>query len=372
MQTSATRSSITLAFMLVLSAGVVWAAPSLPIHKPPVQPINSGSGPANDPNAIQGQWFQVIASQELTVRTHEFHDNTQGDGGGSQGHLAIAGWVTNVVLVSGPQGSRIQAFDIDAVVCNDTPGTGSWQSGTNGHFEFQTATSQATGTLQQAILTADFAVMTSDPEIPVIPPYRWVSPQIVATNMDVLGWFCWTEDGDFTVPGWTFGDIEPGQSKTQRLNFVVSGAGLSPSETDLRYQAIMQSWTEGTDLFLNRSSSLKISDWINDLGVDTGEAYPTSSLASSDVSVFHNAIETTVSTPITITDIRRPVGAGTTVASVGDGGTGAQVLQAATDLAISNWVDVVTNPLPLAAPQTNFWIDTPTVEITRFYRVLQK
>ena len=50
----------------------------------------------------------------------------------------------------------------------------------------------------------------------------------------------------------------------------------------------------------------------------------------------------------------------------------AQVTGRATNLMISNWVDVVRNALPLAAPYTNVWTDTLAVETTKFYRVIQK
>jgi hypothetical protein len=60
------------------------------------------------------------------------------------------------------------------------------------------------------------------------------------------------------------------------------------------------------------------------------------------------------------------------VDSVGDAGAGVQVLQASTNLAASNWVDVATEPLPLPAPFTNRWTDAIPTPTAKVYRVIQR
>ncbi|GEM_PF-4770365 len=112
---------LVLSLLVVLSRlPPVAAAPSLSVTKPPVGPIPSYTGPTNDPNAVSGQWFRVVADSTLEYRPCEFHDNTANNGGGYMQSAAISGRVVNVVL--GP--IKIVAFDIQATIVNDTPGTG--------------------------------------------------------------------------------------------------------------------------------------------------------------------------------------------------------------------------------------------------------
>ncbi len=300
---SKTRVLASMALILFASAQT-WAAPSLPVTKPPVGPNPSHTGPVGDSHAVSGQWFRVVGSDTLTVRSHEFHDNTQGNGGGWVTTLAIVGRVTNVVFdTSIPVPTPpIIAFDIVAAVYNDLPGEGTWLNGTNSHGEMQSATSGATGTMMGVVLTADFAM--SDPTNKprnFNPPYRTPGPAIVATNMDLLGWYCWDPasglipEGGFYVPAWDFGNIAPGGGVVRTLQFVVP-EGLP--FTDPRWAIINQSQETGADVLLNRSLSLKISNWIDDMGIDTGAPYPTNPpLVASDVSVFHDVEGETPTNP---------------------------------------------------------------------------
>jgi hypothetical protein len=60
------------------------------------------------------------------------------------------------------------------------------------------------------------------------------------------------------------------------------------------------------------------------------------------------------------------------VLSVGDAGSGVQVLQWCTNLASNVWVNLATNPLPLPGPNyTNVWYDIPPGKPLKFYRVKQ-
>jgi len=286
---------------VVLTATVVMAAPSLPITKtganPAIGPAISYTGPVNDPHAVQGQWFYDPETSRTEVRTHEFHDNVPGAGGGYAGFNAIDGRAANIV-VNG-QGN-ITSFDILATITNDTPATTDWQEGTNRHDEFAYPRGQYVGTLFETKMAIEFALA----DLQLVPngfsdPYRQgFLPFIIAANEDQRAWYCYTPGsepqgqstavGNYYVPTWDFGDIARGQSVTRTLSFIVDGPGLNPG--DPRFEALMSQ----QDLLANRTTSLKISTWIDNLSVDTGIAYPTDPLRGSDASVFHNIPEPTM------------------------------------------------------------------------------
>ena len=291
---------------LCLAATAV-AAPSLDITKGPVSPVPSYTGPPMDPHAKAGQWFLNMDGTE-EVRTHEFYDNVEGFGGGFASSAAIVGIPTNVQMAAGSP--NIIGFDIVATITNDTPGEGMWRPGSNSHGERLSVDDQYEGILYDTKLTAEFAVerfsflnwfTSAGPSLDPSDPYEITDPLIVAENPDELAWYCWTPDvpnpdeyqptGDFLVPTYDFGDIEPGKSVTRTLSFTVDGGGLSPN--DPRYEVLMMD----QDIFLNRTTSLKISNWIEMLGIDDGTPYPAdtgaypAALLSSDVSVFHNVPE---------------------------------------------------------------------------------
>ncbi len=278
-----------------------WGGLSLPVTKPEVLPDISWTGPQIDPHAKHGQWFLNSRLVE-EFRTHEFYDNVPLDvvmpGLGSR---AIEGYATNIQYDAA--GANIVAFDIVATITNLTPYPYDWMDGSNSHYESLSTLNQYEGTLFDTKLTAEFSVADSTmiPPAP-IPPYRDTDPHIVALDPDQLAWYCWTPEnpepdlvpwGQYYVPVWDFGDIPRGSSATRMLSFQVDGAGLS--STDPRFQAIVTSAQTGSDLLLNRSSSLKISTWIDDLAIDPGTPYPhleeETPLRSSDVSVFHNTAD---------------------------------------------------------------------------------
>lgn len=278
------------AFAVLLVAATSLSAPSLPVLKPPLQPLPSYSGPGPDPHAVSGQWFRVIASGVITARSHQFHDNAAGHGGGASGSLAISGYVVNVV--KGPINSPISSFDILATIVNDSPSGDIWQNGTNSLGEARPISPQATGTLTRAILTANFALLDpSDQPVYEAPFASSSGNPIVAGNMDMAAWYGPTPgsgtapDGAFFVPAWDFGDLASGASSSRLLQFTVAGA---LSVTDPRYGMIMDSYLNGTDLFFSRSAALKIGSWVAGLAADNGEADPESMLFPGDVSVFHD------------------------------------------------------------------------------------
>jgi len=301
---------ITLLFTILISVIAIqisFAAPSLTITKPPVTPMPSWTGPGapldmpppGDPHAEQGQWFVDKATGTIfTNRTCEFYDNVDPYGGGYQSCTAIFGYVS-FINWGGP-GTPILAFDIVAIINNDIPAFTSWEAGDNSHSE-QRAFSESQkfeGSLLDVKLTAEFSI---DPAVP--PPASWTGPYtdrqpyIEALNHDELAWYCWTSDeanaphppGNFHVPTWDFGNIPQGRAATNILQFQIQSPGLQPA--DPRYLAIESSFTDQSDILLNRTKSLKISDWIEDLALDTCVPYPDDPNRSSDVSVFHNIPE---------------------------------------------------------------------------------
>ena len=293
----------------VIAIQVSLAAPSLRIIKPPVSPVPSWTGPGipmppiaptGDPHAELGQWFVDRGGALYTNRTHEFYDNVHPNwGGGYQSCTAIFGYVSQIVYSAGP-GTPILSFDIYATIHNDIPALSPWATGNNSHGEeltYQDMEQQKmSGPLLDVKLTAEFSVDATLPYFPPTwtPPYIDRLPYFEAVNHDQLAWFCWTDDveapqpaGNFHVPTWDFGDIAQGASKSRTMSFQISGS-LDP--TDPRYTAIEISHYTTNDILINRTTSLKISDWIEDLYVDSGAPYPEDG-RSSDVSVFHNVPE---------------------------------------------------------------------------------
>ena len=303
---------ITLLFtilILFLTVQFSFAAPSLTIIKPPVTPGISWTGPGiplpplapgGDPHAELGQWFVSRDGSAYEKRTHEFYDNVDPNfGGGYASFFAIYGYVSAVI---GGGGGPILGFDITATISNDIPALSPWLAGANSHGEQRAFISiedqKFVGALLDVKLTAEFSIDPAIPfPMPFLPPYFDPFPDYIeAVNHDQLAWYCWTAEnledlipwGDFHVPTWDFGDIAQGGSKTRVMSFQIP-PGLQPG--DPRYAVIESSFATHDDIFLNRTTSLKISEWIEDLVGDTGVPYPDNPNTSSDVSVFHNIPE---------------------------------------------------------------------------------
>lgn len=275
------------------SPAALWAGPSLPVTKPPVQPTALMTGPMIDPTALHGQWF-VDTNGTESVRTNEFYDNVLG---GSAGAGAITGYVDSITYAAGP-GTPITAFTIQATIFNDTTLEASWGPGTNSHGEsLNYQELPYVGPLVDTKLAAEFAITdTNNLPSPFQAPYRDRQPYIVAVNEHQRAWYCWNPDddnqehnpkGDYFVPTWDFGTIPVGQSSTRKLSFVVAPPGLQPVG-DSRYAAIVSSFATTNDVLVNRTLSLKISTWIDDIALDTGAQQEEPPLRLSDVSVFHN------------------------------------------------------------------------------------
>jgi hypothetical protein len=285
--------------LLLWSVCLSEGAPSLSVTKPPVQLPTLMTGPPIDPMAAQGQWFMDTNGVE-TVRTNEFYDEVAGGLGAN----AITGYVDNVVYQGGP-GTPIQGFSIQATIHNDTTTEAGWAVGSNSHGESRPRIEELpyVGPLVDVKLAAEFAIGDAS-RLPLAfnypaGPYReGESPFIEAINEDQWGWYCWSPEdpdpghqpsGGYFVPTWDFGTIPQGQSATRQLVFSVAPPGLQPA--DLRYSAIVASHATQSDVLLNRSQSLKISTWIDDVALDAGADQVEPPLRLSDVSVFHNPYE---------------------------------------------------------------------------------
>lgn len=295
------RTAIASVGAALLLAGPVLAGPSLPVTKPPLFPVPSWTGPTFDPHAVAGQWF-ADAAGNVSVRTHEFYDNVQGFGGGLTGSAAIYGVVS--ALYFNPVGG-LTGFDITARITNDDGPIGPWEEGINSHGEHVLpgiARQPYRGTLFDTKLTASFA---DDGVLGNFPgpagPYLGseLSQNIYATNYDQLGWYCWTPEnpqpdlapwGGFMVPTWDFGDIPLGASATRILSF---GLYTPVGPADPLWGLLNEAYQTKFDMLLNRTTSLKISEYFDALMFDPGTPYPVPPRHSSDVSVFHNIPEPT-------------------------------------------------------------------------------
>ncbi len=304
MKTINSRALILGVILAFASSGTLQAAPSIPITEPPGTSA-SADGPPIDPFSVAGQWFMDLTSGGEEVRSYEFHDNVGGFGGGGASYAAISGVVTSITYVAGP-GTDIISFTVLATIINDTDtADGSSLPGDNSHSETNTVTSNQHCTLFDAKLVAEFALSETG-KVPTVfsGPYRdpGLLSDIIADNEEQWAWYCWNptnvnvpdEAGDYYVPAWDFGVIPPGSSSSRTLVFTCDPPIPPPPPigppTDPRYIVIVDSEEFGADIFANRSTSLKISTWIDDLEVDTGSDYDEPVLRNSDVSVFHNII----------------------------------------------------------------------------------
>jgi hypothetical protein len=298
---NARTAAVTGVFSIVFLCAVCSAAPSLQINKGPVLPIPSYTGPTNDQDAVSGQWFVRLDNGSNVWRTHEFYDNVNPDyGGGYLSHKAIYGRIANLVF---DVNSAIIGFDIIATVSNDVPALSPWRDGTNSHSETLSTPLQHDQVLYGVKLCAEFAISDlNNLQQPWFPPYLDHSLYIIATNEDLLAWYCWTPgnqpnknpDGAYFVPAWDFGDIPPGQGATRRLSFIIDDPGTSPGEN--LHNTLIESEASSIDVLVNRTTSLKISHWIDEFSQDIPilyGVYPEFPYGGSSCSVFHNIPEPT-------------------------------------------------------------------------------
>jgi hypothetical protein len=291
---------LPIAGLLALS-GSALGAPALDIRVPPV--FGTGAGPGFDPNSTQGQWF-LNNNGVAEVRTHEFYDNTPGNGGGGVGSLAIQGHLLQ--LLPGAPG-MISGYVIRASITNNTPQlAGGWQPGRNLHQEFLPAPSTPyVGKMFDVKLTTHWAddgiqnnFNPAFPNVPSINPGNSVGESnTFGVNYDQLGWYCYNPNnaanppGSFQVPTWDFGDIDVGQTVTRDLTF-----GFYNQVPALLFSTTLFNIQ---DFLIGRSNDLKIGAYLQNDPIlntifDTGAPYPFGGLPGtvtaeySNVSVFFN------------------------------------------------------------------------------------
>jgi hypothetical protein len=272
--------SLCLLFVAIFATPVL-ASPALPVTKPPLTPVPSYTGPGEDPHAIQGQWFHDLSTDVNHVKPYEFYDNKYEYGGSaSKGTLAIEGYVQNITYDG--QG-KITGFSIRATITNDDAESYNlWQEGTNSHNESTDPRSRYICNMYDVQLTVEFAddgILGNLPSGSVYLPEQ----NIYAKNYDELAWYCWTDVGGYIVPTYDFGDILHNQSVTRDLGFGLYSA-VGPE--DSLYQFLVAADVNNWDVFANRTTSLKISQYVDNLVRDDGSPYPVPPLGSSDVSVF--------------------------------------------------------------------------------------
>jgi len=294
-------TGILAAVVVAMMVEATWAAPAADIRKPPVTSkigFNTQTGPTGvDPGAAEGQWFKDRELEVYHVRSHEFYDNKLGFGGSNMSTLAIEGYAENIVFNT--QTGAITSFDIRATITNDLPGEPELAAlGENAHGEQvcdqdpQWLTERFV--MEHVKLTVEFAIDAAEQAalLPSGGPYYAPETIIRSMNHEQLAWYCWADvweqdpAGDFQVPTFEFGNIAPGESATRVLQFTVDGDGLEVGSD--AYNVLVESEGQETDILFNRTTSLKVSQWVDKLATDTGDAYPLGALNSSDVSVFFN------------------------------------------------------------------------------------
>jgi len=273
-----------------------WGAVSLDITKKPVTG-GDGAGPfPADPDARQGQWFvddRDPKEKREFVLSHEFHDNMLESGGGKSEHLAIEGIVTSINGGSWVSGDLITSFTIKATVTNDTKTwLGDWKPGDNSHKEERANGDKPyLGSLVNSWLTIEFALadVSTQPK-KWDAPYTESIPEILAINEDGRAWYCYNEKtnpdnpGGFFVPAWDFGTIALGDSASRELAFDVNG---KIDVSDPRYEALELSYIKRADILMNRSTDLKIGDWLDAPALDNGDTYPDTVTRAGNASLFH-------------------------------------------------------------------------------------
>ncbi|MCL5104711.1 MAG: hypothetical protein M1133_11450 [Armatimonadetes bacterium] len=270
--------------------------------------ITNGSNPSPIP-----QWFQSTLKTSSTSY-RELFDNLQSGGfpamswpwGGAASTDAIKGVIKNVAL----SGGMVVGFTVEASVTNDSyyqPGSLVGTSGGNSHGQSAgNISGQYILNLREVRLAAAFA----DDSIPgnwpaTVAPFSAEEPNAYAVNSDHLAWYCYgmgyppTPNGasGYWVPAWdmTGGSVTcngvpstpdvimPGETHTRLIDFGLH-TPVSPFSTFGIF--LINAQSGNWDIFVNRTTSLKIGDYADELAQDTGIAFPTSPNRGSNVAVF--------------------------------------------------------------------------------------
>jgi hypothetical protein len=267
------------------------------------QPAPFTPGPPSDPFAANGQWFRSIGTNGLPIddfRTHEFHDNIAGSGGGpipggGGGNLAIqgifAGWI--------PGGPGVIGYSMNVSITNNNPAViGPFAEQSSQHGERRIGGQPYTGDMLGVRFVSHWASTFSPGQFQVGGPHvpstitaggaaNAGTSNTYAANNDATAWYCWTNlnpggsghpQGDYQVAAWDFGNISVGQTVTRTLTFMFYN-GLNAS---------MLPTVPSTDLLIARSNDIRVASFFQDDPVmwgitDTGTAYPNGSSPSNPI-----------------------------------------------------------------------------------------
>lgn len=267
------RTTVGTALMLICLCSMAYASPAIDIRYQPNGPVTGGPhGPGFDPYSKQGQWFMDRDTERYDTRRYEFYDNQFEHGGSDWANTkAIHGLIVSVDAATGK-------FVMDISITNDTRflALSPWEGGTNSHNEsltYDDASRYAySGTMYDVKLTTEFAMPDFSQE------------HIYTREYDQLAWYCDSVTGNFIVPTFDFGDILLDQTVTRRLEFF-----FDPTNTNLA-GFLSNAMDQGYDMLSNRTTSLKISQFLDSLNIDDGTPYLNDPLNSSNASVFFNPV----------------------------------------------------------------------------------
>lgn len=262
------------ALLAALSGTSVQASPGLDIRSVgagPVTPGNAPAGPAIDPTTQNGQWFLNNNGLE-DFRTHEFHDNIAGSGGGNPDHLAIRGSFAGYT----GGGGFVTGYQLSVSITNNTPNVnGPWASQPNLHGESRLVPSSTySGTMYGVRFSSHWADDGNPNNFTNVFPSigsnitagAAASPgtsNTIAMNYDSLAWYCYTNGqagavgGQYQVPTWDFGDIAVNQTVTRLLTFHFYNAVAATAVPPVSSFA-------GQDLLIARTNDLRIGSYFQD------------------------------------------------------------------------------------------------------------
>ncbi len=245
----------------------------------------------------------------------EFHDNVgYGDGtypwGGIAGWHAVKAVVTDVLM---DPTEAITSFTVRASVTNDLYDWTTKMTGTDGTNDHDQSAGYIVGQKSEHMRNVRLATSFADDgqlgNLPDTPPFGQEA-NIYGIDHEWLGWFChhWGELpplGNYWVPAWEFTGssavtcsggtpdvILPGETHSRYMMF---GCHRPIRAGEPEYDAIMLSYVEGVELFINRTKSLKVSNYTDQLSIDFGVPFPEyPPVYDSDVSVFYDPELSTV------------------------------------------------------------------------------
>lgn len=382
----------------------------------PVRPVVSGqfsqpalapNGPPPDPSAQQGQWFVNVTNGFESANSWELHD--------SDDSLCIRGYVVNILWGSISGGStNIAGFTILATVSNALVlAAPAAAAATNSHFEVQVPPQpQFLGWMRNTRLVAEFAVAETGPggppfvgiapSMPGLGPPYYYDPQagsqytIEAQNEGFAAWYCFqapqppypnNPPGAYYVPAWQLGDVPPGGTAQVLMDFRIKAYGGGPAEmpsSDIRHSVIRHSFMNASDVLYNRGESLKISEWIDLILVDSGSLIhsipaegqePIEYIYASDASVFFDTAGPADLPLLNITPIFTSGSLSAIQLNWIAYDAGPFILQYCDDLASNNWTLVPLNlPLPPVIPGLMMAVDNgtapfPPLSSSRYYRL---